>query len=72
MQDDDHGIAVAAEEALKLLREIEQNYSQQVKRIMDPEIEAVLEAIKMFHENSEKKLKDFLNALADKRQAIDE
>ncbi|TFG90746.1 MAG: hypothetical protein E4H15_07055 [Syntrophobacterales bacterium] len=50
-----------AKNALELIEEIERNYAQQAMKMQDTEIAAVLEAIRMFHANSGKKLKDYLN-----------
>lgn len=47
----------AIEEALHLVREIDGDYKHQLKQIIDAEAAALLEALRMFHGNSEKKLK---------------
>lgn len=63
MPNTDEKVIRAAEEAVKLIEEIEESYARQIKKILDPEVQAMLEAIKMFHENNEKKLREFINAL---------
>jgi hypothetical protein len=47
----------ALDEALRLVRELDGDYSRQLKQIIDAEAAALLEALRMFHSNSEKKLK---------------
>ena len=50
-----------AQNALALIEEIERSYTQQALKMQDAEIAAMLEAIRMFHANSGKKLKDYIN-----------
>lgn len=45
------------EEALHLLGEIDGRYRHQLKFVIDAEVVALLEAMKMFHDNSLKRLK---------------
>ncbi len=57
MENSDVKYSNAIEEALRLLAEIDGNYTRQLKQILDAEVVALLEALKMFHENNSKKLK---------------
>ena len=52
-----------AEEALRLIREIDAVYTSRLKVILDAEVFALLEALKMFHADGEKKLSDYLRVL---------
>ena len=61
-----------ARNALELIEESERSYTQQALKMQDTEIAAVLEAIKMFHANSGKKLKDYINNITNgKRETGD-
>ena len=57
MDGSSHNNENAIDEALRLVREIDGDYSRQLKKIIDAEASALLEALRMFHGNSEKKLK---------------
>ncbi len=48
----------AIEEALHLLGEIDGHYRHQLKYVIDAEVVALLEALKMFHDNSLRRLKN--------------
>jgi hypothetical protein len=51
------------EAALALIRERDDAYTGQLKSVLDAETYALLEALKMFHANSEKKLREYLRSL---------
>lgn len=57
MEGSNHNRKNDIDEALRLVREIDADYSRQLKQIIDAEAAALLEALRMFHGNSEKKLK---------------
>jgi hypothetical protein len=45
------------EEAIHLIGEMDENYRSQLKQLPDAGVSALLEALKMLHESSGKKLK---------------
>jgi len=58
-----------ARQALELIEESERNYAQQARKMQDTEIAAVLEAIKMFHANSARKLKTYIDSITNGQPA---
>ncbi|MBN1614577.1 MAG: hypothetical protein JW950_08950 [Deltaproteobacteria bacterium] len=58
-----------ARQALEVIEESERDYAQQAKKMQDTEVAALLEAIRMFHANSAKKLKEYINSATNGRPA---
>lgn len=58
-----------AREAFRLVEEIEKDYAEQLKKMQDPQVGALLETLRMFHENDRKKLEGLLSAMTGEKRS---